>query len=88
MDIKTAFLNAPVDEVIYVKQPQGFIAKGKENHVLRLLRSLYGLKQAPRNFNIHLTATLEALAYNSVLRILASSFTTRRRDLFVWYLFM
>jgi hypothetical protein len=65
MDIKTAFLNAPVDETIYVQQPHGFVAKGKENYVLRLLRSLYGLKQAPRNFNIHLTATLEALGFQS-----------------------
>ncbi|KAL0414443.1 UNVERIFIED_CONTAM: Retrovirus-related Pol polyprotein from transposon RE1 [Sesamum radiatum] len=33
---------------IYVEQPQGFIAKGYEEKVLRLKKALYGLKQAPR----------------------------------------
>ncbi|KAL0313853.1 UNVERIFIED_CONTAM: Retrovirus-related Pol polyprotein from transposon RE2 [Sesamum angustifolium] len=33
---------------IYVEQPQGFIAKGSEEKVLRLKKALYGLKQAPR----------------------------------------
>ncbi|KAL0316878.1 UNVERIFIED_CONTAM: Retrovirus-related Pol polyprotein from transposon RE2 [Sesamum radiatum] len=30
------------------KEPQGFIAKGSEEKVLRLKKALYGLKQAPR----------------------------------------
>ncbi|KAL0403672.1 UNVERIFIED_CONTAM: Retrovirus-related Pol polyprotein from transposon RE1 [Sesamum radiatum] len=33
---------------IYVEQPQGFVAKGCEEKVLRLKKALYGLKQAPR----------------------------------------
>ncbi|KAL0379430.1 UNVERIFIED_CONTAM: Retrovirus-related Pol polyprotein from transposon RE2 [Sesamum angustifolium] len=33
---------------IYVEQPQGFIAKGSEEKVLRLKKALYRLKQAPR----------------------------------------
>ncbi|KAL0441848.1 UNVERIFIED_CONTAM: Retrovirus-related Pol polyprotein from transposon RE2 [Sesamum radiatum] len=37
-----------IDEEIYVEQPQGFIAKGSEEKVLRLKKALYGLKQAPR----------------------------------------
>ena len=47
MDVKTAFLNGDL-EVIYMDQPKGFIAKGKENKVCKLVKSLYGLKQAPK----------------------------------------
>ncbi|KAL0351154.1 UNVERIFIED_CONTAM: Retrovirus-related Pol polyprotein from transposon RE2 [Sesamum radiatum] len=46
MDVKSAFLNGYIDEEIYVEQPQGFIAKGSEEKVLRLKKALYGLKQA------------------------------------------
>ncbi|KAL0358403.1 UNVERIFIED_CONTAM: Retrovirus-related Pol polyprotein from transposon RE2 [Sesamum angustifolium] len=48
MDVKSAFLNGYIDEEIYVEHPQGFIAKGSEEKVLRLKKALYGLKQAPR----------------------------------------
>jgi hypothetical protein len=38
--IQTAFLTACVKERICVKQPPGFIEKGKEGYVLELLKSL------------------------------------------------
>ena len=31
MDVKTAFLNGELQEEIFMKQPDGFIEKGKEN---------------------------------------------------------
>lgn len=46
-DVSTAFLNGKLDEEIYMIQPQGYVAKGKEDYVLKLEKSLYGLKQAP-----------------------------------------
>lgn len=53
MDVKTAFLNAPIDCEIYVKQPEGFEVKGENGEmlVLKLNKSLYGLKQSGRNWN-------------------------------------
>ena len=48
MDVKSTFLNGPLDEEVYVKQPSGFIQSGKEEKVYRLTKALYGLKQAPR----------------------------------------
>ncbi|KAK8914337.1 hypothetical protein KSP39_PZI023872 [Platanthera zijinensis] len=48
MDVKTAFLHGDLEEEIYMRQPEGFEAKGKEDQVCRLKKSLYGLKQSPR----------------------------------------
>ena len=48
MDVKIAFLNGELEEEIYMEQPKGFIAPGKEKKVCRLVKSLYGLKQAPK----------------------------------------
>jgi hypothetical protein len=49
-DVKTAFLNSRVDELIYMQQPPGNVSAGQETHVCQLLRSLYGLKQSPRQW--------------------------------------
>ena len=47
MDVTTALLNGELKEEVYMKQPEGFVEKGKEYLVCRLRRSIYGLKQSP-----------------------------------------
>jgi hypothetical protein len=51
MDVKTAFLKRELEEEIYIEQPDGFVVKGQESKVCRLLKSLYGLKQAPKQWH-------------------------------------
>ena len=48
LDICTAYLysDLPASEVVYMKQPKGFIKEGHEEKACRLLKSIYGLKQA------------------------------------------
>jgi hypothetical protein len=48
MDVKSAFLNGPIKEEVYVEQPTGFEDSEYPNHVYKLSKGLYGLKQAPR----------------------------------------
>nr|GEV21122.1 retrovirus-related Pol polyprotein from transposon TNT 1-94 [Tanacetum cinerariifolium] len=50
MDVKMAFLNGELREVVYVSQLKGFVNPDKPNHVYRLKKSLYGLKQDPNIF--------------------------------------
>jgi hypothetical protein len=51
LDIKNAFLNATLKELIYIEQPEGFVVKGREDDVHIALKSLYGLVQAPLEWN-------------------------------------
>ncbi|GJS33818.1 retrovirus-related pol polyprotein from transposon TNT 1-94 [Tanacetum coccineum] len=44
MDVKSAFLNAFINEEVHVVQPPGFINFEKSDHVYKLKKALYGLK--------------------------------------------
>ncbi|GKA16318.1 retrovirus-related pol polyprotein from transposon TNT 1-94 [Tanacetum coccineum] len=46
MDVKTVFLNGPLKEEVFVRQPDGFVDPEFPNHVYHLKKALYGLKQA------------------------------------------
>jgi hypothetical protein len=48
MDVKSAFLNGPIKEEVYVEQPPSFEDEEYPNHVYKLHKALYRLKQAPR----------------------------------------
>nr|GFD25766.1 retrovirus-related Pol polyprotein from transposon TNT 1-94 [Tanacetum cinerariifolium] len=47
MDVKTASLNGPLKEEVYVAQPEGFIDPDHPEKVYQLRKALYRLKQAP-----------------------------------------
>ena len=62
MDVKSAFLNGPLEE-IYVSQPPGFEIKGSEEKVYKLNKALYDLKQAPRAWNRRIDGFLMKLGF-------------------------
>ena len=63
MDVKTVFLCSKLKEMIYVRQPEGFVVEGKEDWVYRLKRSLYGLKQSSREWYKTITPVLEDFGF-------------------------
>nr|GEY44109.1 copia protein [Tanacetum cinerariifolium] len=48
MDIKTSFLYGPMNEEVFINQPDGFVDPYHPDKVYRPKKALYGLKQAPR----------------------------------------
>ena len=50
VDVKSAYLNALLKEVIYMKALRGVLKLGQEGKVLRLMKGLYDLKQAGRGW--------------------------------------
>ena len=50
LDVEAAFMNANLDEELYIRAPPG-TDQLPEGHVYRLKKSLYGLKQSPKQWN-------------------------------------
>ncbi|WVZ83522.1 hypothetical protein U9M48_030663 [Paspalum notatum var. saurae] len=63
MDVKTAFLNGELQEEIYMEQLDGFVVKGQESKVCKLLKSLYGPKQAPKQWHEKFDTTLTSAGF-------------------------
>ena len=62
LDIKAAYLNADLNETIYVKIPKGDKNYNK-NKVWLLKKALYGLKQAGRMWNEEITNFLKSIGF-------------------------
>ena len=63
MGVKNVFLNGNLKENVVMSQLEGFVMKGQENNVCKLVKSLYGLKQAPRAWYEKLTKHLLNLIF-------------------------
>ena len=63
MDVNTTFLNGELDEEIYMEQPDGFVVKGQESKVCKLLKSLYGVKQALKEWHEKFDTTLTSAGF-------------------------
>ncbi|GJS91822.1 retrovirus-related pol polyprotein from transposon TNT 1-94 [Tanacetum coccineum] len=70
IDVKTAFLNGPLKEEVYVAQPEGFIDPDHPEKVYLLRKALYGLKQASRAWYDELSNFLDVTIRAFTKRIL------------------
>ncbi|GJV05618.1 retrotransposon protein, putative, ty1-copia subclass [Tanacetum coccineum] len=54
IDVKMTFLNGDLEKVLYMNQPEGFMAPRLKSKVCRLVKSLYGLRKFPnKDINVH-----------------------------------
>ena len=69
VDIKTAFLHGilPELETVFMEQPPGFKTAGKEDWVMKLIKSLYGMKQASYIWNRTFHKALTALGFKRLV---------------------
>jgi hypothetical protein len=65
LDVVTVFLEANIEEEIYMRQPEGFRHTdiNGEERVCLLKKSFYGFKQDPRNWNKTITTWLEEYGF-------------------------
>jgi hypothetical protein len=69
IDINTAYINATLDEEIYMRPPRDFnLPKGK---ALKLLKSIYGLKQAGLNWYLCISSFLHEIGFKNACLIAA-----------------
>ena len=67
-DIKAAFINADLEEDIWIYQPDGHHQKGSEGMVCKLKKALYGLKQAGRAWQLLLKSILAVAGFTQLLK--------------------
>ena len=63
LDVVGAYLNAELDEDIYMEVPQGVLTKEDGDIVAKLLKGMYGLKQSGRVWHRKLTGIFSELGF-------------------------
>ena len=63
IDFVGTYLNSLTKEDIYMKQPEGFVEPGYEDHVCKLIHTIYGTMQGAHDWYETLTATYDKLGY-------------------------
>jgi transposase InsO family protein len=64
MDVKSAYLNGELDEVIYMEPPPGYLPESSSRKVCLLQKSLYGLKQAGRQWYKKLSMSFADMGFS------------------------
>lgn len=67
-DVKAAFINAPLEEDLYIYQPEGHEIPGMENLVCKLDKALYGLKQASNAWKKFLSGILFDCGFTPLMK--------------------
>ena len=58
INVKSAYLNAPLKEDTYMRPLRGILKPGQEGKVLKLLKGPYGLKKAGRGWYLEISRVL------------------------------
>jgi len=70
-DVKMAFTQAPVEEELFMYQPEGFekerVKHEKIKMVCKIKKSLYGLKQSARNWQLFLSDIISTVFFSNFL---------------------
>jgi hypothetical protein len=67
VDVHNAYLYGKLDKEIYMRQPEGFKARGQENKVIRLQCALYGLRQAGLAWWKKLNSSMNKLGFQCLV---------------------
>jgi Reverse transcriptase (RNA-dependent DNA polymerase) len=67
VDVCNAYLYGKLDKEIYMRQPEGFKARGRENKVICLQHALYGLKQAGLAWWKELNSSMNKLGFKRLV---------------------
>ena len=65
-DVNNAFTNSDINELVYIRYPDGFQEPG---HCLKLRKALYGLPRSPFLWFNHLTTCFQKLGLHLVLEL-------------------
>ena len=65
IDFVGAYLNSLTKEDVYMKQPEGFIEPGYEDHVCKLVHTIYSTMQGGNNWFWTLDTTYHKLGYTT-----------------------
>ena len=63
MDIYNAYVNADLEEPIYMRQPQGYIQES-DQHVLKLNKAMYSLKQSGQAWYKCLSTAMNKIGFS------------------------
>lgn len=63
VDIVAAYLYSTNKFTTYMNQPPGFVARGEEDKVLRVIKTLYGMMQGGYDFQGEMSNAYESLGY-------------------------
>ena len=65
IDFVGAYLNSVTKEDIYMKQPEGFVEPGYEDHAAKLVHTIYGTMQGGHDWSNTLGKTYDELGYTT-----------------------
>ena len=87
IDVKTAFLNGDIEEIMYMVQPEKFVLGDSKSMVCKLKKSIYGLKQAFRQwyYKFHQVITSYGFEANAVDDCVYHKFSGSKYSFLVLY---